>query len=91
MSLGTADKHKIDPLTIIAGIAASLDTVIGLIICLALDFSRANELLMGFSFILGFPMYLLDLWIKKRIAISLLSLFVLRWIARCFAGSTPAF
>jgi hypothetical protein len=45
----------------------------------------------GISLLLGFPMYLLDLWLKKRVAFSLLVLFLFRWAVRSFGGPTPVF
>lgn len=78
-----------DSLVILSGVAALLDTVVGGIAVMGLDLSRTNELVMGISFVLGFPMYLLDLWLKKRVAFFLLALFLFRWVARCFGGPTP--
>jgi hypothetical protein len=82
-------KSRIDSLAILGGLVILLDTVWGGIAILGLDWSRTNELVMGISFVLGIPMYLLDLWINKRIAICMLGLFLFRWIARCFGGPTP--
>jgi hypothetical protein len=48
-----------------------------------------NELVLGISLVLGFPTYLLDLLINRRIAISTLGLFLFRWLSTCFGGSTP--
>lgn len=81
--------RRIDSLALIGGFIVLLDTVWGGIIALGLDPTRTNELAVGISFVLGFPIYLLDLWIDKRIAISMLGLFFSRWIATCFAGPTP--
>jgi hypothetical protein len=95
MSLATTSeaiepkRHRIDSLTLLAGVVILLDSVWGGIATLGLDWSRTNELVMGISFVLGIPMYLLDVWINKRIAICLLGLFFFRWVARCFGGSTP--
>jgi hypothetical protein len=80
---------RIGPLALLGGIAILLDTVWGGIAILGLDLGQKNELIMGMSFVLGLPMYLLDLWIDKQIAICLIGLFLFRWIARCFGGSTP--
>jgi hypothetical protein len=84
-----SENRSVSALVVLAGVAALLDTVIGGMAMLGLDLSRPNELVMGISFILGFPMYLLDLWLKRRIPIALLTLFLLRWVARCFGGPTP--
>jgi hypothetical protein len=79
-----------DSLVVLSGVAALLDTVIGAMINLGLDLSRTYELVFGISLVLGFPMYLLDLWLKKRYAFFLLILFLFRWAIRCFGGPTPA-
>jgi putative ABC transport system permease protein len=79
-----------DSLVVLSGVAALLDTVIGAMINLGLDLSRTYELVFGISLVLGFPMYLLDLWLKKRYAFFLLFLFLFRWAIRCFGGPTPA-
>ena len=89
MSLTTeSKKSRIDSLAGIGGFLILLDTIWGVLAALGLDLSRTNELLMAISFVLGLPMYLLDLWINKKIAICLLGLFLFRWVARCFDGST---
>ncbi len=82
-------RHRVDSLVLIGAFVILVDTVWGGIATLGLDLSRINELVMGISFVLGFPMYLLDLWLNKQIAISMLGLFFFRWIATCFGGSTP--
>lgn len=74
---------------LIGGLVMLVDTAWGGIAALGLDLSRTNELVMAVGFVLGLPMYLLDVWINKRIAISMLGLFVFRWIATCFGGPTP--
>jgi hypothetical protein len=79
-----------DSLVVLSGVAALLDTVIGAMINLGLDLSRTYELVFGISLVLGFPMYLLDLWLKKRYAFFLLFLFLFRWAIRCFGGPTAA-
>jgi hypothetical protein len=81
--------RSISLLVIFSGIAALLDTAIGAMASLGLDWSRTNEVIMGISSVLGFPMYLLDLWLKRRVAVCLVLLFVFRWVARCFGGATP--
>jgi len=58
---------------------------------LGLDQSRTWDLVFGISLVLGFPMYLLDLWLKKRYAFFLASLFLVRWAIRSFMGPTPVF
>ena len=82
-------RHRVNSLALIGGIVSLVDTVwLGLAV-LGLDLSRTNELVLAISFVLGFPIYLLDLWINERIAISMLGLILFRWIANCFAGPTP--
>jgi hypothetical protein len=87
----TVDSRKIrtDSLALLGGLIMLLDTAWGGMILLGLDLSRTNELVMGTSFVLGFPTYLLDVWIKRRVAVSLLGLFLFRWVARCYGGSSP--
>jgi hypothetical protein len=74
---------------VLSGVAALLDTVFGCIINLGLDLSQTWDLVFGISLVLGFPMYLLDLRLKKRIAFFLLALFLFRWAVRCLFGPTP--
>jgi hypothetical protein len=59
-----------------------LDTVIGVIINLALDHSRPYYNLLGISLVLGLPMYLLDVRLKKRFVFFLAFLFVSRSVIR---------
>jgi hypothetical protein len=59
-----------------------LDTVIGVIINLALDHSRPYYNLLGISPVLGLPMYLLDVRLKKRFVFFLALLFVSRSVIR---------
>lgn len=82
-------RHRIDFLALLGGLAALLDSAWGAIAVLGLDPSRTIELILGITFLLGLPIYLLDLWINKRIAIFVLALFLFRWITGCFAGGTP--
>jgi hypothetical protein len=90
MSLTTHSmRHRVDILVLIGGFIMLVDTAWGGIAALGLDLSRINELVMAISFVFGFPIYLLDLRINKRIAISMVGLFLFRWIATCFGGPTP--
>jgi hypothetical protein len=82
-------RNTIDSLALIAGVVVLMDSLWGGIAALGLDLSRTNQLILGISLILGFPTYLLDLWLESRIAISMFGLFVFRWLATCFAGPTP--
>jgi hypothetical protein len=59
-----------------------LGTVIGVIINLALDHSRPYYNLLGISLVLGLPMYLLDVRLKKRFVFFLALLFVSRSVIR---------
>jgi hypothetical protein len=72
----------------VAGLLALLDTAIGATSLMWLNLGRRDELLIGISFVLGAPMYLLDLRLKKRLAICLLTLLVCRW-AILSAGAWP--
>jgi hypothetical protein len=62
-------------LLVLSGVAALLDTVIGVIINLALDHSRPYDNLLGISLVLGLPMYWLDVRLKKRFVFFLAFLF----------------
>ena len=66
-----------------------IDTAWGGLATLGLDSSRTNELVMGISLVLGLPIYLVDVWLNGRVAVSMLGLFLFRWIATCFVGPTP--
>ena len=81
-------KPRTDPLALLGGFAALLDTAWGALASLGLDLSRTNELVLGVSFVLTLPAYLLDVWVDKRVAIFLLGLFIFRWVARCYGGPT---
>jgi hypothetical protein len=83
-------KSRIDSLALLAGFVVLLDTALGGIVLLGLDLRRADELVFGVSLVLGLPMYLLDLWIDKRIAICLIGLFLFRWGALCLGGPRPS-
>ena len=86
MSLTTTRARPIDSLAAFAGLFALMDTVIGMIVSLALDLSRTDERAMAITLVLGFPAYLLDRWLGSRIAISLLVLVLFRWLVLCFVG-----
>ena len=81
-------KLRADPLVLVGGFVATLDTAWGAVASLGLDLSRTNELVLGVSFVLTLPAYLLDVWVDKRVAIFLLGLFIFRWVARCYGGPT---
>lgn len=81
-------RGRLSTLALLGAMAALLDTVWGVLAILGLDLSRGNEPLMGVTFVLGLPVYLLDLYSSKRIAFGLVTLFLLRWIACCFGGPT---
>lgn len=80
---------RVDSLALIGGFVALVDTVWGGLATLGLDPNRTNEQVMGISFVLTFPTYLLDLWIDERVPMSMLGLFLFRWITTCFGGPTP--
>jgi hypothetical protein len=90
---GTEDKNGRlrDALVALGGLLMLVDSVWGAIAALGLDLSLKNELALALSFVLGFPLYLLDFWTGKRIAFALIALFLFRWIALCFAGPVFAF
>ena len=75
-----------DRLVVLSGVAALLDTLVGVMINLALDPSRTFDLVFGISLLLGFPSYLLDLWLKRKFAYVLSALFLFRWALLSLAG-----
>ena len=90
MSLVTEPiKRRLDSLALIGGFVILTDTMWGGLAALGLDLSKMNELALGISFVLGFPTYLLDLWMDTRIAVLVLGLFFFRRIATCFGGPAP--
>lgn len=82
-------KRRVDLLALIGGILILIDTIWGGVATLGLDLNRTNELVMGISFVLGLPLYLLDLCMSTRVAVAILGLFFFRWVATCFGGPTP--
>ena len=82
-------KRRLDFLALVGAFLMVVDTMWGGVAIIILDLAKINELIMAISFVLGLPIYLLDLWMDTRIAASLLGLFLFRWIARCFGGSAP--
>jgi hypothetical protein len=76
-------RDRLDSLALIGGIIALADTVWGGLVALGLDWSRMNERLAIISFVLGLPLYLLDLCLPGRVALFLPALFFFRWIAIC--------
>lgn len=81
-------RDRVDSLALIGGVIALTDTVWGGIAALGLDWNRMDERLMAISFVLGLPLYFLDLWLTKRIALFLPALFLFRWVATCHGGPT---
>jgi len=76
---------------VLSGLFAFIDTLIGGIIVYWGSFWNAPfELALGVSFILGAPAYLVDLANKRTVSVCMLTVFMLRWGLRCFAGVHPA-
>jgi hypothetical protein len=73
----------------IAGFFALLDTVIGTMTIAFFGLGLALDRAIAISFLLGFPMYVLDLLIKRQLAICLLSLIVCRWALLTFGTWPP--
>jgi hypothetical protein len=57
----------------LAGFLALLDTIIGTLIVAFLGLGPGLDRAIAISFLLGYPMYVLDLLLKRQIAIGLLS------------------
>jgi hypothetical protein len=66
----------------------SVDTLWGGVAALILDPGRPNEFALAIGLVLGFPMYALDVWLNRRVAICLWMLWLFRWVAASFAGPT---
>lgn len=77
---------RLAPLDLFAGVFALADTVIGAIIFIALEPGPPGDVIMGVTFVLGFPAYLFDEWFTGRVPVGLLTVFWLRWLARCSGG-----
>jgi hypothetical protein len=74
---------------IVAGLVAVIDTLWGAIAVLPFDWTRPNDAVLGISFVLGLPAYLLDLWIKPPVVIFLPALALLRGFAtHCIGAPT---
>lgn len=86
----TLQKTRFGLLTLMSGLLMLLDTAWGIAADLGLDWSRSNEVVLGVSLALGLPAYLLDLWTTRRVRLPvfLLGLFVFRWLARCYGGTS---
>jgi hypothetical protein len=83
-------RQSVRSLAIIGGIVVTIDTFIGSLYLIMLDVKGPYDFSVAFTLVLGLPIYLLDVWHGKRIAYGLWTLFLIRWIVRCFAGSTPS-
>lgn len=81
-------RHRADFFALVGGFVILVDTVWLGLATLGLDLSRMHELVLAISFVLGLPAYLLDVWMNKRIPISMLGLILFRWFATCFDGPT---
>ena len=88
--VGTAEGRWIDGVTAIGAFVALLDSFSGAFLSLGIDWARPMDFLMAMSFLLPFPMYLLDVRFNARVATGLLGLFIFRWALMCFAGAYPA-
>ena len=82
-------RKRVNSLVLIGGFIMLVDSAWGGLAALGLDLRRTNELVLAISLVIGFPIYLLDLRINQRIAISMIGLFLFRWIVLCFGGPTP--
>lgn len=90
MSLGEDAIERIGSLTLLAGCLMLIDTVWGAIAVIPFDWSRLSEAVLGISFLIGLPAYLLDVWRKGRVVIFLPAVILLRGFAESYAGSPPA-
>lgn len=79
-------KSKVSSLAFCSGALALLDTLIGGIAALGLDRRKPNEIAMSIAFILGFPAFLADAFLRRRIPIVMLAVFIFRWLIRCYDG-----
>lgn len=72
---------------VLAGLLAVIDTLWGALAVLPFDWTLPNETVLGLSFVLGLPAYLLDVWIRGRAVIFLPAVILLRGFAEFCIGS----
>lgn len=91
MSLAAASpKARIGYLSILGGFATLIDLVWGAIAVLPFDWTLPHEAVLGVSFLIGLPAYLLDFRRKGRVVIFLPAVILLRGFAESYAGSPHA-
>lgn len=71
----------------LAGLMMLIDTAWGVAAVLPFDWSVPTDTVLGISFLLGLPAYLLDFWRKGRVVIFLPAVILLRGFAEYNAGS----
>ena len=71
----------------LAALLVLVDTAWGVVAVLPFDWTLPNEALLGVSFLLGLPAYLLDFWNKRRVVIALPAVVLFRGCAEFYAGS----
>jgi hypothetical protein len=79
-------QHVFVLLAVCAGIAAGIDTAIGLVIFAFGGLTGGGyERALFVSFLLGFPAYAADIWWRRqRVCICMASLFLFRWVWGAF-------
>ena len=65
----------------LAALLMLVDTLWGTIAILPFDWYRLPDIVVGTSFVLGLPCYLLDAFSKRRIVVFLPALIMYRWLA----------
>jgi len=84
-------RARIDNIAFLGGCLILIDFVWGAVAVYPLDWTRAADVVLGTSFLIGLPAYVFDFWRKGRIPISLAVVFLVRVYAEYFAGSPPTF
>jgi hypothetical protein len=83
----TLNRYFTRSLTVMAGIAAAIDTAFGVTI-FAFGGLTGNgyDRVLFITFVLGFPAYLADVFRRTSVCFYMASLFLLRWALECFLG-----
>lgn len=85
-----ARRRRLGPLALLGASIMLLETAWGSFASFGLDLGRLDDFLLALSLVLPFPMYLIDLWIGRRVALCLIALFLFRWaVSGLLLGSGP--
>ena len=82
-------KNRIGDVGMFGAFLMLIDTLWGGIAVLPFDWGELIDIVLGISLVIGLPMYILDLWSKRRFIAFLPSLFVIRYVAMVYASTPP--